>query len=74
MRKVLGLTLALLLTLTISAVANDRSITLEDGITLSVSDSQITGLTVGDQVPAMFEMDGGTTVVSGTPIDTLQAE
>jgi hypothetical protein len=75
MRKVLGLTLALLLTLTLSAVAGqvDRGIALEDGITLSVSDSQITGLAVGDQVPAMLEVQSDN-IVSGTPIDGQQAE
>jgi hypothetical protein len=74
MRKVLGLTLALVLTLTLSAVAaeTDRSIALEDGMTLTVSDSQISGLTPGDQVPAMFELESGKTF--GTPIDPQQAE
>ena len=76
MRKVLALTFALLVTLTMSAVAGevDRSIALEDGVTISVSDSQITGLTAGDQVPAMFEVEGGKGIVSGTPIDSQQAE
>jgi hypothetical protein len=75
MRKILGLTLALLLTLTVSAIAGqvDRGIALEDGVTLSVADSQISGLTVGDQVPAMLEVQGDN-IVPGTPIDTQQAE
>jgi hypothetical protein len=91
MRKVLGLTLAMVLTLTLSAVAGevtgDRSIALEDGVMLSVADSQISGLTPGDHVPAMLEIQGGKAIVSGfesrmigsepmsgLPIDAHQAE
>jgi hypothetical protein len=75
MRKVLGLTLALLLTLTLSAVAGqaDRSIALEDGVTLSVADRPITDLAVGDQVPAMLEVQSGN-IVSATSIESPQAE
>jgi len=77
MRKVLGITLALLLSLTLSAAAEevrgkvtaidraDRSIVLDDGTRLSVSESQLTNLTPGDQVRAMYETDGGKKVVNG---------
>jgi Cu/Ag efflux protein CusF len=77
MRKVLGLTLALLFTFTLSAMADevmgkvkavdpaDKSIVLEDGTKLSVSDSQISGLAAGDQVRAMYEIEGGKMVVTG---------
>jgi len=76
MRKVLGLTLALLLTLTLSAVAEevkgtvkaidraDRSIVLDDGTKLTVSESQLSTLTPGDQVRAMYQADGSKNVVS----------
>lgn len=86
MRKVLGLTLALLLTLTVSAIADevmgkvkavdpaDKSIVLEDGTKLWVSDSQISGLAAGDQVRAMYEMDGGKNIVSGIDHHTIGSE
>jgi hypothetical protein len=76
MRKILGLTLALLLTLTLSAVAEevkgtvkaidqtDKSIVLDDGTKLTVSESQLTTLTPGDQVRAMYQTDGSKKVVS----------
>lgn len=76
MRKVLGLALALLVTLTLSAAAEevkgtvtaidraDHSIVLDDGTKLTVSDSQLTTLTPGDQVRAMYQTDGSKNVVS----------
>jgi hypothetical protein len=76
MRKVLGLTLALALTLTLSAAAEevkgtvkainpaDHSIVLDDGTKLTVSDSQLTTLTPGEQVRAMYQTEGGKNVVS----------
>lgn len=76
MRKVLGLAIALLVTLTLSAAAEevkgtvkaidraDHSIVLDDGTKLTVSDSQLTTLTPGDQVRAMYQADGSKNVVS----------
>jgi Cu/Ag efflux protein CusF len=86
MRKVLGLTLALLLTFTLSAVADeamgkvkavdraDKSIVLEDGTKLWVSDSQISGLAAGDQVRAVYELDGGKKIVAGINHHTIGTE
>lgn len=87
MRKVLGLTLALLLTLTVSAIADeivmgkvkavdptDKSIVLEDGTKLWVSEGQISGLAAGDQVRAMYETDGGKNIVSGIDHHTVGSE
>ena len=76
MRKVLGLVLALLVTVALSAAAEevkgtvkaidraDHSIVLDDGTKLTVSDSQLTTLTPGDQVRAMYQMEGGKNVVT----------
>ena len=76
MRKVMGLALALVATFALSAAAEevkgtvkaidrtDHSIVLDDGTKLTVSDSQLTTLTPGDQVRAMFQADGGKNVVS----------
>lgn len=76
MRKVLGLTLALALTLTLSAAAEevkgtvkaidraDHSIVLDDGTKLAVSESQLTNVTPGEQVRAMYQTEGGKNVVS----------
>ena len=76
MGKALGLALALLLTLSLSAAAEqakgkvkavdaaDHSFVLEDGTRLWVSDSQLTELTPGDKVEAVYEMQGGKKVVT----------
>jgi Cu/Ag efflux protein CusF len=76
MRKVLGLALAMTFTLTMVAAAEEvkgtvkavdrtsHSIVLDDGTTLSVSDSQINNLTAGDQVRAMYHVEGGKQVVT----------
>jgi Cu/Ag efflux protein CusF len=77
MRKVLGLTLALMLTLTLSAAAEDvvkgtvkaidradHSIVLDDGTKLTVSESQLANVTPGDQVRAMYQTNGGKNIVS----------
>lgn len=76
MRKVLGLALALLVTLTLSAAAEevkgtvtaidraDHSIVLDDGTKLTVSESQLANVTPGEQVRAMYESDGSKNVVS----------
>jgi hypothetical protein len=86
MRKVLGLTLALLLTMAISAAADevrgtvkavdraDRAVILDDGTRLSVSEGQLTDLTPGDQVRAMYETEGGKKVVTGLDHRTIGSD
>jgi len=76
MRKVLGLTLATLLTLTLSAAAEevkgtikavdpaDQSVVLEDGTKLSVSESHLSDLAPGDQVQAVYQTQGGKKIVT----------
>lgn len=76
MRKVLGLALGLVFALTLSAAAEevkgtvksidraDHSIVLDDGTKLTVADRQLETLTAGDQVRAMYQMEGGKAVVS----------
>jgi Cu/Ag efflux protein CusF len=76
MRKVLGLALAMTFTLTMVAAAEEvkgtvktidrtsHSIVLDDGTMLTVSDSQINNLTAGDQVRAMYHVEGGKQVVT----------
>jgi hypothetical protein len=76
MRKVLGLVFALLVTVTLSAAAEevkgtvkaidrgDHSIVLDDGTKLTVSDRQLTTVTPGEQVRAMYQTDGGKNVVT----------
>lgn len=76
MKKVLGLAFALLVTGVMSAAAEevkgtvkavnpaDHSIVLDDGTTLTVSDRQLTTLTAGDQVRAMYQADGSKNVVT----------
>jgi hypothetical protein len=76
-KKALGLALASALALTLSASADevrgtvktidrtDKSVVLDDGTKLWVSESQISTLTPGDQVRAMYEVEGGKRVVTG---------
>ena len=76
MKKVLGIAAALLVTATLSAAADevkgtvksidraDHSIVLDDGTKLTVSDSQLTTITPGEQVRAMFETQGGKNVAT----------
>jgi Cu/Ag efflux protein CusF len=76
MRKALGLALAMTLTLTMAAAAeevkgtvkmidrNSQSVVLDDGTRLTVSDSQINNLTAGDQVRAMYHVEGGKQIVT----------
>ena len=76
MRKVLGFTLATLLTLTLSATAEevkgtikavdraDQSFVLEDGTKLSVSGNHLGDLAPGDQVRAVYQTQGGKKVVT----------
>jgi Cu/Ag efflux protein CusF len=75
MKKALGLTLALMFGLSLSAAAADlqgtvtsidrasQSFTLEDGTQLSVSDSMLSELTLGAKVQASYEMKDGKNVV-----------
>jgi hypothetical protein len=77
LKKALGFALASALVLTLSASANevkgtvtsidrtDKSVVLDDGTKLWVSDSQISNLTPGDQVRAMYEVEGGKRMVTG---------
>ena len=70
MRKVLGFTLALLLTLTLTASAeqaagrimsvnsDEHTIVFDDGTKLWVADGYITNLMPGDQVLVMYETKG----------------
>lgn len=76
MRKVFGMTLALLAAATFSASAAeitgtvkaidraDHAVVLDDGTKLTVSDSQLSTLTPGDQVKAMYETQGGRNVAT----------
>jgi Cu/Ag efflux protein CusF len=83
MRKVLGFTLATLLTLTLSAAAEqvqgkvkaidraDQSIVLEDGTKLTVSESHLSDLAPGDQVQAVYQTQDGKKVVTGLDHRTM---
>ena len=76
MKKVLGLALALIVTVVLPVAAEevkgtvkainpaDHSIVLDDGTKLTVSDRQLSTLTAGEQVRAMFQADGGKNIVS----------
>ena len=78
MRKALGLALALVFALSLSAAAEemkilgkvkavdpaDHSFTLEDGTKLSASDGHLTDLAPGDKVQAVYEMQGGKKIVT----------
>ncbi len=76
MKKGLGLTLALLVIAVLPVAAEevkgtvkainpaDHSIVLDDGTKLTVSDRQLTNLTPGDQVRAMFQADGSKNIVT----------
>ena len=96
MKKALGLALALTLALTLSAAAEqtsgtiysinpaDRSIVLDDGTRLWVSEGQFADLSLGDQVQAAYEMKGDKKFVTQmdryigldgnrNPLDSIQA-
>ena len=65
MRKVLGIALAMLFTLTIAAAAEEstgRTITLDDGTKITVSEKHASDLAPGEQVKAMFETSGSKNV------------
>ena len=76
MGKALGLTLALLLTLSLSAAAEqatgtitaidraDQSFVLDDGTRLSVSYNHLMDVAPGNQVQATYETQGSTKIVT----------
>jgi hypothetical protein len=76
MKKVLGIALALLAATALTAAADelkgtvksidraDRSIVLDDGTKLTVSEHQLNSVAPGDQVRAMFETQGGKNVAT----------
>jgi len=76
MAKTLAITLALLLTLSMSAAAetvkgtvqsvdrSSHSFVLEDGTQLSASDSYLNELTPGQKVEAVYEVQGGQKIVT----------
>jgi hypothetical protein len=86
MKKVLGLTLALLVIAVLPAAAGEvkgtvkaidpanHSIVLDDGTQLTVSDRQLSTLTPGDQVRAMFQADGSKNVVSDLDLRGIGSE
>ena len=86
MKKVLGLALALLVAIVLPVAAGevkgtvkainpaDHSIVLDDGTKLTVSDRQLSTLTAGDQVRAMFQADGGKNVVSELDLRGIGSE
>lgn len=76
MKKALGLALALTLALSLSAAAEqvktgkiqsvnpaDRSIVLDDGTRLWVSEGQFADLSLGSEVKAAYETQGGKNIV-----------
>jgi len=77
MRKVLGIALAMLFTLTMAAAAEEvanRSMILDDGTKITVSEKQLSDLAPGEQVKAMFEMQGGKNVVASPESRAIGSE
>ena len=83
MRKILGLTIAMALALSLPAAAGEKlgtiryvdtanhTIVLDDGTQLWVSESQMSGLSQGDPVKASYETRGERSVVTSiapTPV------
>jgi hypothetical protein len=67
MRKILGIALAMLFTLTIAAAAEEgtgRTIILDDGTKITVSEKHASDLAPGAEVKAMFETQGSKSVVA----------
>ena len=75
MRKILGLTIAMALALSLPAAAGEKlgtiryvdttnhAIVLDDGTRLWVSEGQFGDLSLGDQVQASYEMQGDKKIV-----------
>ena len=86
MKKVLGITLALLVIAVLPVAAEevkgtvkaidraDHSIVLDDGTKLTVSDRQLSTLTPGDQVRAMYETSGSKNIVSDLDLRGIGSE
>ena len=86
MTKALGLTLALVLSLALTAAAEqgkgtiksidpaDQSFTLEDGTKLSVSPGTLSDLAPGEKVEAVYEVRGGKNVVTNLDRRTSGSE
>ena len=86
MKKVLGLAIALLAASVMTAAAEevkgtvkavnpaDHSIVLDDGTTLTVSDRQLSNLTAGDQVRAMYQADGSKNIVTDLDLRGIGSE
>ena len=78
MRKVLGIALAMLFTLTMAAaaeeIADSRSMILDDGAKITVSEKPLSDLAPGEQVKAMFETQGGKNVVAGPASRAIGSE
>ena len=76
MRKAMLLALGLLVMVALPAAAGevkgtvkaidraDHSIVLDDGTKLTVGERELSTLTAGDQVKAMYQMEGGKAVVT----------
>ena len=69
MRKAIGFALATVFTLTMAAAAvadegTGRSVILDNGTTITVSEKPIADLAAGDQVKAMFETQGDKSVAT----------
>jgi hypothetical protein len=78
MRKVIGIALAMLFTLTLAAAAEEsagRSFLLDNGAKITGSENQISDLTPGEPAKATFETQGGKVVTPepraiGSDLDT----
>ena len=70
MRKVLGIALAMLFTLTMAAAAEEsvatRTSAFDDSIKLTVSEKPLSNLAPGEQVKATYETSGSTNVATGS--------
>ena len=76
MKKVLGIAIALLATGVLTVAAEevkgtvksidraDHSIVLDDGTKLTVSERQLSTVTAGDQVRAMYQSEGSKNIVT----------
>lgn len=86
MKKALGLALALVFSLSLTAAAEQikgtvksvdsaaQSFTLEEGTTLSAAPGTLTDLAPGDKVEAVYETKGGKKVVTGLDRRTTGGE